>query len=114
MPLTGEKKNKYMRQYYIKNKDRIKVVNWKRYGVITNDWDELLQRFKQQTNCDICGVHRDDITNNLHIDHDHSTGIVRGFLCSSCNTGIGLLKTITNLARAINYLKENKNGNAKS
>jgi hypothetical protein len=42
----------------------------------------------------------------MHIDHDHSTGVVRGILCKHCNTGLGLFKDkIDNLIVAIEYLK---------
>jgi hypothetical protein len=34
--------------------------------------------------CQACGS-----TENLHIDHDHSTGKVRGCLCSNCNLALG-------------------------
>ncbi len=44
---------------------------------------------------------------NLRVDHDHVTGIVRGLLCNSCNTGLGLLgDTEEALLKAIEYLRK--------
>ena len=42
----------------------------------------------------------------LAIDHDHSTGKVRGLLCTSCNALLGHAKDkISVLENAIKYLK---------
>ena len=42
-------------------------------------------------------------------DHDHNAGRWRGFLCDSCNTGLGRLKNGENyLLNAIAYLKEHE------
>ena len=42
-------------------------------------------------------------------DHDHYAGRWRGFLCDSCNTGLGRLKNGENYLRnAIAYLKEHE------
>ena len=42
-------------------------------------------------------------------DHDHYTGRWRGFLCDSCNTGLGRLKNGEDYLRnAIAYLQENE------
>lgn len=55
-------------------------------------------------NCQICSLPFDD-KNPLCIDHCHNTGVVRGVLCRSCNTGIGLLKDdVKILNSAISYL----------
>lgn len=43
-------------------------------------------------------------------DHDHYAGRWRGFLCDSCNTGLGRLKNGENyLLNAIAYLKQHEN-----
>lgn len=41
----------------------------------------------QRDRCAICG----DKPDQLVVDHDHDTGVVRGLLCNACNTGIGML-----------------------
>lgn len=43
---------------------------------------------------------------NLHVDHCHETGRVRGLLCSKCNTAIGLFgEDIALMERAALYLE---------
>lgn len=47
------------------------------------------------------------VTANLVIDHDHSTGNARTWICDSCNTGLGRFKDkIDLLEEAIKYLKK--------
>jgi recombination endonuclease VII len=42
---------------------------------------------------------------DLHLDHDHSSGVVRGLLCHSCNVGLGFFKdNQVLLEKAIAYL----------
>lgn len=54
--------------------------------------------------CDCCGGPPGKRA--LHVDHDHVTGVFRGWLCHNCNLGIGRLgDTIEALDRAIKYLQ---------
>jgi hypothetical protein len=39
--------------------------------------------------CECCGSHRGD--KGLHRDHDHNTGLFRGWACHKCNRLLGLL-----------------------
>jgi hypothetical protein len=57
--------------------------------------------------CDCCGTLL--IPKKILLDHDHINYTFRGWLCRSCNTGIGALgDTIEGLERAIKYI-ENAN-----
>ena len=68
--------------------------------------DENLKRLKKQiTSCQICGKKED-----LVVDHNHKTNIVRGILCNHCNRGIGhFLDNESILKLAIKYLIRTKN-----
>lgn len=57
-------------------------------------------RVRENAQCWICKS-----TNRLVVDHCHSTGIIRGVLCSNCNAALGMFKDDTErLARGIDYL----------
>lgn len=79
------------------------------YGVSLED---IKQIYKIQNElCAICGGKQIKGTNawgvDLHIDHNHKNGKVRGLLCRNCNTGIGLFDDNPELLlKAIKYLEK--------
>lgn len=73
----------------------------RRYGITQEDFNRLLEQ--QQGACAICNTGAGE--KPWHVDHDHSTGRVRGILCHSCNTALGNFKDSTELLRsALDYL----------
>lgn len=53
--------------------------------------------------CQCCG----DKVHTFYFDHCHDTGIFRGWLCRSCNVGLGFLgDNIEGLEKAITYLRK--------
>ena len=121
--------NSYMRECRAKNKDRINAryrelrklnvekyreqgkrryhknplkAKLRKYKITESDYYAILET--QNSVCAICNQEMMVV----NIDHCHSTGKVRGLLCTSCNTGIGKLKdNVKILQSAIEYLTIN-------
>jgi len=47
---------------------------------------------------------------DVHVDHDHETGKVRGLLCARCNTDLGRLEDKNRIEGLYLYLEKTKNG----
>ena len=78
------------------------------YGITFDDYEAMLKA--QNGLCAICGG-QCSVKKRLSVDHDHTTGAVRGLLCIKCNCAIGYLKDSTDLARkALEYLVNASNG----
>lgn len=57
---------------------------------------------EQRGLCKICNIEP-----ATHLDHCHTTGAIRGLLCTRCNTGLGMfLDNTDNLKAAIDYLSQ--------
>jgi hypothetical protein len=57
--------------------------------------------------CECCGGR--DTNAVLCLDHDHTTGAFRGWLCKRCNSAIGLLgDTLYGVLCAVDYLMARK------
>lgn len=85
------------RKYYRQNREKVlERQRMQRYNLTEHPTAKA---------CGICGQVPAD---RLCIDHDHETGKVRGLLCRTCNSGIGLLQDSPELLRrAIKWIEEN-------
>ena len=85
-----------------------------KYGISKDQYLALLE--SQNYRCKLCGTTaaRTEKTGRrrdksaLCVDHCHKTGRIRGLLCRSCNSMLGMAKEDTTvLLKAIQYLKGN-------
>jgi hypothetical protein len=92
-----EKMNKQSKEWYYAHKEEL-------YGITKDIYNDMLE--KQDYRCAICGV--SFAVMKPCIDHDHTTGRVRGILCHKCNRGIGFLDDNPGLLRlAAKFVEEN-------
>src|SRR5262245_26042367 len=114
---SAEYKRKYMRQWYLANKDHVREKNraWRkrnpdkvRLMCRKGNW-----RFHKRptptrpmpTHCECCGLPSKS-DRALHLDHCHTTGKFRGWLCHGCNLGLGHFgDSIPRMELALDYLR---------
>lgn len=106
-----EKDRECQRKYREANPDKLKIINRRsklkrKFGISLEQFDVLLA--SQNSVCAICKT-AETGERGWHVDHCHSSGVIRGILCHYCNTGLGLFKdNPVSLQNAIGYLNENR------
>lgn len=116
--------NQIRKDFYQRHKERLKaeINEYRRanptirrntqlktwYGITLDDYNRILA---EQGNC--CAICRKPapepvIGRRFHLDHDHSTNVIRGILCTHCNQGLGYFTDDeVKLMAAIKYLRKN-------
>jgi hypothetical protein len=87
-----EKYKAYHKEWRTKNKEKLKkkwmITNFKKklifYGITEQEYNDRLHQ--QDNKCDIC---KQPFIDTPYIDHNHTTGKVRGLLCIKCNFILG-------------------------
>jgi hypothetical protein len=74
-----------------------------KYGLSLEAYDGLVQA--QHGRCASC----QRVPERLVVDHDHTTGEVRGLLCNGCNVGLGFFRdSPRKLRKAAKYLERTR------
>ncbi len=99
-------KREYMRQYGIINKETLASTRLvRKYGITLEQKKKMLSC--QDNRCKICNksLNIEYDPRDVHVDHNHNNGKVRGILCSKCNTALGAFQeNVDILYKAIEYL----------
>lgn len=100
------------KKWAVNNPERSKISargrNLKiKYGITLEEYQTILD--SQGGLCRICGCSSDSprVLGSFAVDHDHTTGAIRGLLCNQCNRAIGMLDdSPTLLRKAAGYLEK--------
>ncbi len=97
-----EQSRKESRDWAKNNPDKVKDSMYRiNYGISYSDFKKLAH--KQEGKCALCTLKP---KTTLCIDHNHSTGQIRGLLCRSCNGALGVFgDSVEGLHKAILYLE---------
>jgi hypothetical protein len=101
----------YAREWRKKNPDLAKSSDLKKsFGITIKDY--VAMSHKQGGKCAICNSEETNLhitggtTRKLAVDHNHTTGQVRGLLCGACNKAIGYFQEdVQRLKSAVTYLE---------
>jgi hypothetical protein len=78
-----------------------------KYGLTIAEYDLMFE--EQGRVCAICKEPTPKGKGFWHVDHDHTTGKVRGILCDWCNRGLGQYRdNVDYLLSAVTYLMHNR------
>lgn len=98
-----EKRKVANQKYRHKNKatkQQMRIWSWKSNGIPTPTRPEPKA-------CECCGL---PATRTLHVDHDHTTGEFRGWLCQQCNCALGLVgDSVSGVQKLLAYITRNIN-----
>ena len=87
------------------NREKVQLYNRRghyqhHYGITISDFELIVQR--QGGGCAVCGSDQE-----LCVDHNHTTGEVRGVLCNSCNASAGKMGDSPSRLRALaDYIQD--------
>lgn len=97
-----------VKQYQAENREKVSAYSreteyrGRKHGLARGEFEIMLE--EQNGRCKLCGTPTPE--GDLHIDHDHKTGLVRGLLCRPCNAGPGMFHdSPEELRRAIDYIE---------
>tara|TARA_R110000824_G_scaffold181215_6_gene361960 strand:+ start:159 stop:605 length:447 start_codon:yes stop_codon:yes gene_type:complete len=80
----------YKKKWYQENKERTrqqnKINEWKRRGLITDDFNLIYNRWINSTNCELCNHNYSE--SQKCMDHSHTTGEFRSICCNKCNSNM--------------------------
>jgi hypothetical protein len=98
----GNGKSRYYPGYYNDRparRDQIREIMWKKQGI---NVEQARAVWGKEKKCAICGTS----DGKLCVDHNHTTGEVRGMLCNNCNMAVGFFQDSPLLLKqAIQYLQ---------
>lgn len=98
-----DKFNKAQKEYRLRTGLARHYELMSKYGISLDQWQSMVS---YSGGCEVCGA-----TENLCVDHDHVTSLVRGVLCRACNVSIGQLgDSSERLKKAYEYLRSSELG----